>query len=345
MDFSSPLAIRLLLLFPILFVGILLTCYGQTRRGILFGVSVSLDFARSHLARAALRNYRIQVLAVGFTDLLVSAILVWTPARLLSPRILVALFAVPSELIAAYFLWHHQARIVEPYASIVPAQRHAELVPPSTLPPLIAQILSLIPLALTALFLHRHWYQLPLRWPIHWNLSGSPNAWATRTTAGVFGPLATGLVVVLIFIAISLFMARASGPEALQRRRALTPLAALSWLIAVLFCFTGLLPLTHAAPDRLMLIIAIYIAIVIGITLWLLHCSGLVPASKSTAPHDSTPDARWYGGLLYYNPSDAAVLVPKRFGLGWTLNFARPASWIYLAAILLFCLALIVLIK
>jgi uncharacterized membrane protein len=94
-----------------------------------------------------------------------------------------------------------------------------------------------------------------------------------------------------------------------------------------------------------MLIIAIYIAIVIGITLWLLHCSGLVPASKSTAPHDSTPDARWYGGLLYYNPSDAAVLVPKRFGLGWTLNFARPASWIYLAAILLFCLALIVLIK
>jgi uncharacterized membrane protein len=43
----------------------------------------------------------------------------------------------------------------------------------------------------------------------------------------------------------------------------------------------------------------------------------------------------WHaGGLVYYNPSDASVLVAKRYGWGWTLNFARPAAWAYVAAVL-----------
>ena len=189
MDFSSPVALRVLLLFPILFIGILLACSVQTRRGILFGITVSLDFARSHLARTARRRYRLQVIALTFADLGISALLLWTPARILSARILVALFAAPSELIGAYFLWHHQARIIEPYAAIVPLERHAELIPPSITAPLIASILSFIPLGLTALFLHDQWNQLPLRWPIHWGFSGVPNGWASRTSTGVYGSL------------------------------------------------------------------------------------------------------------------------------------------------------------
>jgi uncharacterized membrane protein len=33
------------------------------------------------------------------------------------------------------------------------------------------------------------------------------------------------------------------------------------------------------------------------------------------------------------NPEDPALLVEKRFGFGWTLNFANPMSWVLLAAI------------
>jgi uncharacterized membrane protein len=50
--------------------------------------------------------------------------------------------------------------------------------------------------------------------------------------------------------------------------------------------------------------------------------------------YDAQPDAaiqedhHWRGGgMFYYNPDDAAVFVAKRVGFGWTLNFARPASW------------------
>lgn len=39
-------------------------------------------------------------------------------------------------------------------------------------------------------------------------------------------------------------------------------------------------------------------------------------------------DAYWKCGVLYFNPDDASLFLPKRFGVGWTVNWARPAVWI-----------------
>ncbi len=44
------------------------------------------------------------------------------------------------------------------------------------------------------------------------------------------------------------------------------------------------------------------------------------------------PDAaHWKYGLFYHNPADQRVWVDKRFGYGWTLNFARPIAKVILA--------------
>lgn len=51
-------------------------------------------------------------------------------------------------------------------------------------------------------------------------------------------------------------------------------------------------------------------------------------------------DKYWKLGIIYYNPDDPAVWVEKRFGIGWTINFARPSGWFMLIGIF----ALIVLI-
>lgn len=32
----------------------------------------------------------------------------------------------------------------------------------------------------------------------------------------------------------------------------------------------------------------------------------------------------WKLAIFYYNPDCSRVVVPKRWGLGWTFNFARP---------------------
>jgi len=44
-----------------------------------------------------------------------------------------------------------------------------------------------------------------------------------------------------------------------------------------------------------------------------------------------TRHAGWrWGGLVYYAPEDPALFIPKRVGIGQTLNFARPAAWVLL---------------
>lgn len=39
-------------------------------------------------------------------------------------------------------------------------------------------------------------------------------------------------------------------------------------------------------------------------------------------------DEHWKGGIIYFNPDDASLFLPERFGIGWTLNWARPAAWV-----------------
>lgn len=39
-------------------------------------------------------------------------------------------------------------------------------------------------------------------------------------------------------------------------------------------------------------------------------------------------DKHWKLGLFYYNPDDPAIFVEKRFGIGWTVNLARPSVWV-----------------
>lgn len=38
-------------------------------------------------------------------------------------------------------------------------------------------------------------------------------------------------------------------------------------------------------------------------------------------------DRYWKCGVFYYNPDDPSLFLPERFGVGWTLNWARPAVW------------------
>jgi uncharacterized membrane protein len=56
---------------------------------------------------------------------------------------------------------------------------------------------------------------------------------------------------------------------------------------------------------------------------------------KPTAPENGNfeKDAHWKAGFIYWNPNDPAILVPKRFGIGCTLNFANKWSWIALIAL------------
>ena len=55
----------------------------------------------------------------------------------------------------------------------------------------------------------------------------------------------------------------------------------------------------------------------------------------------SDDDRFWKLGMLYCNPNDASLFLPQRSGIGWTVNWGRPAVWAMVAAFVLLVAAFI----
>lgn len=55
-------------------------------------------------------------------------------------------------------------------------------------------------------------------------------------------------------------------------------------------------------------------------------------------------DEHWKLGVFYFNREDASVFLPKRFGFGWTMNFARPGVWAIMVGSLVLTAAFVLLI-
>ena len=57
---------------------------------------------------------------------------------------------------------------------------------------------------------------------------------------------------------------------------------------------------------------------------------------------DRAPGERdsWRFGVFYYNKRDARLFLPKRSGLGWTINFAQPLAVVIFVFLLIGLVAL-----
>jgi uncharacterized membrane protein len=217
-------------------------------------------------------------------------------------------------------------------------------------------------LAATALYLHLRWGQIPDVFPIHWGADGQPNNWATRSFMGVYGPLLIGaaLAALMGFMAYAMLrwsrLIRAGGAAGEGEHRfrlvMVSILVAIEYFLALVFMWTGLLPLSHKQDGPVgfipMLVFALVFTVaVVGLMLWVgqggTRLTGpAAAASGAVAPiGDRTPDKYWKLGLFYINRNDPALFVEKRFGVGYTLNFGHPGTWVALAVLLTIVVATI----
>ena len=58
------------------------------------------------------------------------------------------------------------------------------------------------------------------------------------------------------------------------------------------------------------------------------------PISARSRPRGRRDEERGWYGFIYANPDDPNLVVPKRLGLGWTINFGRPVVAALLGVIL-----------
>src|SRR5690625_6795384 len=45
-------------------------------------------------------------------------------------------------------------------------------------------------------------------------------------------------------------------------------------------------------------------------------------------------DQHWKLGQFYFNKNDPSIFLEKRFGIGWTNNWAHPLSWIIIIGLI-----------
>lgn len=325
-----------------------------TRPDIFFAVTVSSDFPHKEKGREILRRFRTAL----WLHTMLAAGLVF--AGMLRGNFHLMFAGIYWQLIGGFLGFRRARQQVLPHAAVTSTEREAQLAPQRS--SIRGGLLQLGPFAMllaSGLYLQAHWAAIPTHFAVHWGADGRPNGWASRTFAGVYGPLFLGTAVCLMMIILRhgiLHWTRrvhASGPaaeyEARFRRTQVVILLSAEYFIALTFSWTSLLPIRknlEDLPGGTSYVMVAALAYLLAIMLLLVRTgqggSRLATATAGNLPEpgkapvgDRTPDHCWKAGIIYFNPDDPAILVEKRFGIGYTFNFGRPATWILLGVLAL----------
>jgi uncharacterized membrane protein len=328
----SKTMIGLTALFPVVIMaGALLLPLLWTRDGLLLGIHVSPEFLATAAARRILRNYTAGAIAAGLVGIGLVAIgfaegrlWLWIAAEIIEVVCLLVLF-----LAVIVALRSHRPGIHVRTAALAPQQSHSRW--------LLTTLAALLPLAGAAALLVSRWQTLPSRFPVHWGINGQPNGWATRSPAGVFGPVILGAVLIIFLAFLGELLPRistgfAGRPAFLGVTQ--NTLGAAAWLMAVVLGAVALLPLAANPTGLIPLVIAGTFLVVLGL-IGYIAIRGRGLSGEMAAAQDSTPDRYWKAGVFYFNPGDPALMVPKRIGIGYTINFAHPMAWILLGGLII----------
>jgi len=113
-------------------------------------------------------------------------------------------------------------------------------------------------------------------------------------------------------------------------------------LVTMPLAFMGAVTLMQAA---IFIMVGAIVAVVGGIAIAVVYGQGgsrvfaRMQASEVLLADD---DRYWKLGIFYYNPQDPSLFLLERFGVGWTVNFARPAVWVIMVGFVVVTLGFIV---
>ncbi len=206
----------------------------------------------------------------------------------------------------------------------------------------LTALIPLIWLAGLGIWVTLRWAHLPPLIPIHWNLTGMPDFWVRRTPSVVISVIGTMGALSLVFIALAWLMlqqpphtSRASvAAERRFRWHTALLIVASAWFLAFTPAFSLLpLPLVSFRVWMALFAATLLTGIVALVRSGMLMYRSQHGGAGASSPAPPSEGGRWYGPF-YFNRRQRSLLVPKRFGLGYTFNLASPWAWIVLAVLI-----------
>ena len=205
---------------------------------------------------------------------------------------------------------------------------------------------------------------MPDRVPIKFDFQGNVIRWADKSTGLIFFAPLTQLFVSIIFILthISIRNAKrqidASNPEESKKRififrKAWSYFTVFGGLIMLLMF--GIMQLSFIGiisnPSILMALTVgpVIILVAAAITLSVKVGQGGSRINIKRYGNDRgivinrDDDQYWKYGVFYINRSDPAIILEKRAGIGWTLNFGQPLSWVIIISFVLLAVVFVIL--
>ncbi|TYS89614.1 DUF1648 domain-containing protein [Rossellomorea aquimaris] len=221
-------------------------------------------------------------------------------------------------------------------------------------------IVYVVPMVITVglmVFTLVNYNNLPDQIPTHWGPDGKPDSFTTKTYLSALTLPLVLLVMNAMFLGVN-ELTRNSGIKLsagnikASRVRQLRLRKYTSWLlffisilISMLFTFLQFTTLYENSVSDLLIItmpLAFSALVLIGTVLMAIKVGKKDSDLDVEVIDEGTGDVinadddqYWKGGLFYFNPEDPSIFVEKRFGVGWTLNFARPLGYLILVGPLL----------
>jgi uncharacterized membrane protein len=189
---------------------------------------------------------------------------------------------------------------------------------------------------------------LPNRIPTHWNFMGEADAWSDKSLSSVLN-----LPMIQIFVTGAMYFSykmierskQQISPRNAEVSREQNRLFRLRWsaytivlciMISLMFTFINFISLniiTVSGIGMSAIMMAFIIPILIGsifMSLWTGQGGSRIKISEDKEINENVvgreDDKHWKLGVFYFNPSDPALFIEKRFGVGWTINFGRPLA-------------------
>ncbi|MED5020071.1 DUF5808 domain-containing protein [Paenibacillus chibensis] len=190
--------------------------------------------------------------------------------------------------------------------------------------------------------------QFPANLAMKFDWQGEVTRSVPKSIRTVLGPNLMQLVMIALFMFINRMILKSKQqinpdhPELSARRNAIFRLrwsmfnAAAAMIMVLLFSFIQLNMRFELHGSIVMLVSLLMPALVIIMALIFSFTTGQGgrriggSAAIGTGRTAANDDRFWKLGSIYFNPGDPALFVEKRMGIGWTVNFARPAAWMVL---------------
>ncbi|RDW20886.1 hypothetical protein CWR48_04470 [Oceanobacillus arenosus] len=353
-----PLILLLAIFIPV-FLMMMLTPY-LTRKTESFGVTIPEEVYSSKELKAMRKSYLISTGVLSFIVLLLFSILGLTVANheqtisiLLTTGI--ALYLIVSFII--YLTFHRRMKILKEKSDWAANKSQQVFINTSFRNQRLNHsnywfLFSFVIIIATIIITIQLYSLIPEQIPMQYNFAGEVTNWVDKSYRSVLSMPIMQLYLMLLFLFINTMIAKAKQqinaekPEesmhqnVIFRRRWSLYIIVTGTLLTIMFSFIQL-SFIYPINQQLLTIIPLlfsFIMIIWAIVLSITTGQGGSRVKgkfgKNGNVIDRDDDKYWKLGQFYFNKDDPAFMLEKRFGVGWTINYARPLAWIILLAII-----------